>query len=523
MDTLRPTTSQISERRDGSQKSLWENELKKLSGNSQSTGSLRPVDVVIVGGGITGITTALLLQRQGKSCIIAEAHRIGFGTTGGTTAHINTFADTTYAEVEKDFGEKEAALFAKGISDAVAQIREFVRAYSIDCDLSAQPAYVYAETKKEEKELNDLFASAQRAGVAVKETSTVPTPIPFRKAIVFDDNAQFHPAKYIRGLLDEFHALGGITLENTLVESIDTKEDYLEVQAGATVLTTRNVVYATHLPPGFSTLDFFCAPYRSYVVAARLKDESRYPNGLIYDMQEPYHYFRTHEIEGINYLIAGGHDHKTGHSDEHESLQDLETYLRSYYDIESIDYQWSSQYYIPADGLPYIGSLPGSNEHVYVATGFNGNGMMLGTLSALVISDAILGKESPYSDLFDPSRIKPIASATDVITENLDVAYHFIADRFGFENDEKLQTLPVNKGCLVTHEGQKVAAYKNPQGNLQFLSPVCTHAKCIVNWNDFEKTWDCPCHGGRFDPNGNVLTGPPRKPLNKIQFDDPSK
>jgi Rieske Fe-S protein len=371
--------------------------------------------------------------------------------------------------------------------------------------------------EEEEKELDELFFSAQKAGVKVRQASEVPTPVPFSKAVVFEENAQFHPGKYIHGLLAEYHSLGGITLENTLIESIDSQKEYQEARTGDRTIKANQVVYATHIPPGINSLNFLCAPYRSYVVAARLEDDN-YPDALVYDMKEPYHYFRSHRINEINYLIAGGHDHKTGHGDGTEAFQDLQEYLKGYYQIKSIDYQWSSQYYIPADGLPYIGQLPGSDDPIFVATGYNGNGMMLGTLAGMVISDLILGNTNAYSDLFDPSRIKPVASATEVLKENIDVAYHFVADRFSFEKDEKLKSLPTNSGCLVNHAEQKVAAYKNADGEFLFLDPVCTHAKCIVNWNDFEKTWDCPCHGGRFDVNGNVLTGPPRKALKKISF-----
>lgn len=497
--------------RDGQNASIW----NLNTGPAHTGGSFSDItiyDTLIVGAGITGLTTALILQKAGKQCVVADAHHAGYGTTGGTTAHINTFADTTYAEVENAFSREAALQFAQGIADAVSTIDGFVKTYQIDCDFKWLDGFVYAETEDEEKQLDDLYQSALRAGVQAEPATSVPTPVSYRKAVVFKGQAQFHPLKYIFALQKEFIAAGGVVLENTRIGELHSTDDYHIAAAGEREIKARSVVYATHIPPGINVLHFRNAPYRSYVIAATLNDGA-YPDGLVYDMQDPYHYFRSHTIDGQQYLIAGGHDHKTAHGDPEQAFQDLINYTKQHYDVGEITTRWSAQYYVPADGLPYIGELPGASKGIYTSTGYNGNGMMLGTLSALIISDLILHGKSNYQKLFDPGRIKPIAGFSEFVKENADVVKRFVGDRFGLDEVKSLAEMPSDSGDIVEYKGDKVAVYKDPAGAIHALNPVCTHAKCIVQWNNAEKSWDCPCHGARFDCHGNVLTGPARDNL----------
>ncbi|SDG67077.1 hypothetical protein SAMN04487996_121117 [Dyadobacter soli] len=505
--------------RDGSNKSLWQTNVTAQPGNNSAANPGQIFDTLIVGAGITGLTTALLLQKEGRKCVIAEAHSPGYGTTGGTTAHINTFADTTYAEVESGFGQEASQQFAGAIAESVALIHNMVETYGIDCDFEWKQAYVYSETDEETKQLDDLYQSALRAGVSTEPAHDAPAPLPFRKAVVFDKQAQFHPLKYILGLQKAFTDLGGIVLENTLIDHIDSNDEYHTAHAGEREIKARSVVYATHIPPGgVNVLHFRNAPYRSYVVAATLKGEA-YPDALIYDMQEPYHYFRTHAINGQKYLVSGGHDHKTGHGDPEQAFADLIEYTKKCYPVDKITTQWSAQYYVPADGLPYIGQMPGASGGIYVATGFNGNGMILGTVAAIVLSELISEGTSPYEKLFDPARVKPVAAFTEFVKENADVVGRFVGDRFGIEEIESLGEIVAGSGKIVEYEGQKVGIYKKENGQVTVLDPVCTHAGCIVQWNNSEKSWDCPCHGARFNCEGEVLTGPARKPLDRVSVD----
>lgn len=472
-------------------------------------------DCLIIGAGITGITTALLLQRAGLACVIAEARHAGFGTTGGTSAHLNTFFDATYPEVESDFGEEAAKLLAKGGKEAMGMIGGFVKELSIDCDLESKSAWLYAENEKESKQLQKILEASKRAGISVELTNENLIPVPFDSVIRFEDQGQFHPLKYINGLLAEFLKLGGALLENTRIKESTVEDGIYTTRSDSGTIRAKKIFYATHIPPGVNLMSLRNAPYRSYVLGLKLKDDN-YPDGLVYDMQEPYHYFRTHVIEGQSYLIVGGEDHKTGHDDPEAAFQRLKDYASKYYAVDSVAYEWSAQYYVPVDGLPYIGHLPGAAEGTYVATGFNGNGMMFGTLSAKIISDLVWGNENEYAGLFSPSRMKPVAGFTEFVKENADVAWHFIADRFSSSNLQALSDLKSGEGKLVDFEGKKLAIYKNDSGKVTALNPTCTHAGCTVQFNAAERSWDCPCHGGRFDVSGKVLTGPPTIDLETV-------
>lgn len=505
--------------RDSNTKSVWQLSADKKQFNFPAHASGTIYDTLIVGGGITGITTALMLQQSGQRCILAEAYNLGYGTTGGTTAHLNTFFDATYPEIKSDFGSDAAKTVADAGKEVFSIITGFIDKYKIDCDFEYKNGYLFSENEKETRQLKEILEASRDAGVQVVEERENGVPIPFEMSLLFKDQGQFHPLKYLIALAEEFVNLGGVICEDTLIRNTTFEDGLHTAQADHTEIKAKNLVYATHIPPGINLLHFRCAPYRSYVLGIKLENDN-YPTDLTYDMQEPYHYFRTHVINGQKYLIVGGEDHKTGHDDPQKAFQNLETYARKYYRVASVDYQWSSQYYVPTDGLPYIGELPGGAERTYTATGFNGNGMMFGTLSAKIISEQILGKENPYAALFRPSRVKPVAGFTEFVKENADVAYRFFADRISVEEVESLKTLQLDQGIIINYHDKKLAIYKDLRGNINALSPVCTHAGCIVNFNDAEKTWDCPCHGGRFDIHGKVITGPPTKDLEQIRIFD---
>lgn len=503
-------------KRDSGTISPWQVSVKQLHNYNQTAETI--YDVIIVGAGITGITTALLLQQEGKNCLLLEGHVIGYGTTGGTTAHINTFFDSTYPEIDSDFGKEASKLVANAGKKAIELINTMIDKYQIECDFELKSGLLYSADEKETKQLAEILDSSLEAGVAVKKATNNNLPIPFDDVLEFEHQAQFHPLKYIYALAKEYLALGGQLIENAFVSDLTTNNNIHTVTTKETKFSAANVVYATHLPPGINQLSFRCAPYRSYVLGIKLNIEQQYPASLVYDMQEPYHYFRTHVINAEKLLILGGADHKTAHEDPLESYNDLIDYAHKYFDIDKIEYQWSSQYYVPVDGLPYIGPMTPSDETIFVATGFNGNGMTWGTISGKLIADLILGKENTYAELFKPYRIKPIAGFTEFVKENADVAYHFIADRFHNEEIDKLSDLKRGEGKVIEFKGENVAVYKDNNGLLTALHPTCTHAGCTVKFNKEEKSWDCPCHGGRYDLEGNVIAGPPQKNLPPVEL-----
>ncbi|MBG6233953.1 glycine/D-amino acid oxidase-like deaminating enzyme/nitrite reductase/ring-hydroxylating ferredoxin subunit [Pedobacter sp. CAN_A7] len=505
--------------RDSKTISLWQNvdETDQLTPTINTAGIT--YDVLIVGGGISGLTTALRLQTAGKKCILAEARSIGFGTTGGTTAHLNTVYDTPYLDIEKDFGEEAAKLMALAAMESLSHIKNNIDQYGIDCDFEVKDAYMYSENKKETQQLADILAATRKAGINMVESPDNGVPVPFQLAALIKDQAQFHPLKYLSQLAKAFVDAGGVLLENTFIRKTSVADGLHTAESDHGNIQALNLVYATHMPPGVNLLDFRCAPYRSYVLGITLTNAD-YPDHLVYDMQEPYHYTRCHVIEGQKYLILGGEDHKTGHDDPEKAFKALEDYARKYYYVAEIPYRWSAQYYEPADGLPYIGQLPGADEHTFIATGFSGNGMIYGTLAANMITDHILGLENKYAKLLSPSRMKPVAGFTEFVKENADVAYRFIADRLKTQDIDSLAELAPGTGMVVKYQDEKLAIYKDQMGKVTALSPVCTHAGCIVNFNQTEGSWDCPCHGGRYDCYGKVITGPPTKDLAQIQLEE---
>lgn len=504
-------------KRDGEQKSIWQDTVEDYKPvNNWNKDEI--YDLLVVGGGITGLTTALLLQSEGEKCILAEAHNIGFGTTGGTTAHLNTIPDTSYDQLEKNFSEDATKLVAASMREAIDLIEGLIIKYNIDCRFAYKTAYLFAENDKEAEQLTNLQKATERAGVVCSNGASIPLPLTSVKAIRVEMQAQLHATKYLDGLAHAYEQEGGVVLQQCAVKEFK-HEGHYHVETSQGVIHARRIMFATHIPPGINILHFRCAPYRSYAAAVTLKSGD-YPDALVYDMKDPYHYFRTQRVDGKDYLIAGGFDHKTGdnHNTEHV-FRRLEAYLRKHFDIGEVVYKWSSQYFESTDGLPYIGVLPGYDD-IYVGTGYSGNGMIFGTLAGKMICERLTGHESRYEKLYDPNRVKPVAGFAKFVKENADVVRKFIGMRLSYEKVNELAALAPGDATVAEWDGRKLALYKDEDGKLHVLDPVCPHAGCLVAWNNAEKSWDCPCHGSRFAVDGTLLTGPATGNLPRIKWED---
>lgn len=500
-------------KRDGINTSLWQDSVNEF-GSPGNIDSSVLYDVVIVGGGITGISTALLLQTAGMNCLLLEAHNLCFGTTGGTTAHINTLLDVPYSTIEKNFNKEKSKQMAASVTEAVNLIHDNINNYSIDCDYKTAVAILFAQDDKQRDELEKISKATNDAGIENNFIEEISIPISFLKAIKVPGQAKFNPVRYVHSLAAQFQKAGGTIIQECRVLSADENENVI-IETSKGKCRSKFLVYATHIPPGVNLLHFRCMPYRSYAMAVTLKNDA-YPGDLIYDMYDPYHYYRTQEIDGQQYFIVGGYDHKTAHEDNQEyCFLKLESHIRKHFDIDKVEYKWSSQYYESPDGLPYIGQLPG-HEKIYVATGYGGNGMPYSHVAALSLKRTICNEENPYQDLYDPNRLKPVAGFSNFVSHNADVVKQFASKFFSGEDLKELGELATNEGKIVKYKDEKLAIFKDENGAVHALSPICTHVGCEVKWNNAERSWDCPCHGTRYSYDGRVMTGPAVKNLAKV-------
>lgn len=473
------------------------------------------VDVVIVGGGITGLTAALLLKQAGVKVALLEARQIGSGVSGKTTGHLTESLDTRYQTFIQEYGLDRARLIAEASRAAIERVAAFVTEEQINCDFLRVPGYLYTETDDQVEAITSEYDAARRLGIPITLVPETPLPFSVQAAARFDNQAQVHAMRYLQGLAGSVSGDGCHIFEQTRVMHItDGTPCSVQTEQGRQITATA-VMLATHAPinsPAFlqellPIIQTRIYPYRSYVLGIRLNQPTA-PVGLFWDTASPYHYTRNFAGEESNLLIVGGADHKTGSiNDTTEPYRNLETYAREHFDIAAVEYHWSSQVYEPADDLPFIGKTPLSRG-VYVATGYSGNGMTYGTLAGMLLSDAFLNRPNAWSELYSPARLKPFTGAKEFISENIDVATHFVGDRVAGGTQE-VADIPANAGSVVRIKGEQIAVYRDAQGQLHACSPVCTHAKCIVHWNTVEQSWDCPCHGGRFDAHGKVLHGPP--------------
>lgn len=505
-------------KRDGACTSLWQDKMPDYVSKTKTL-TQNSFDVVIAGGGVTGIATAVQLQKAGLKCLIVEAHNLCFGTSGGTTAHLNSFFDTAYQQIESKFGEDSAQLVARAASQALELYCSNIEQYNIDCGYQQKDGYVYSQNDQQTEELQKMFDASKKAGVDVAYTDRIPVPFTFKKAIVYHEQANIHPAKYVYALATVFEESGGAILQNCRVKKVEGG-DMLSIDTSIGNVQTKKFIWATHIPPGINLLHFRCAPYRSYVIAVTLNDDA-YPDGLAYDMYDPYHYYRTQIIDGEKYLIVGGEDHKTAHEENTEfCFNRLEAHVRTCFNVKEISFKWSSQYFEPADGLAYIGHLPGNPKNVFVATGFGGNGMMYSHIAAITLTELITKDESEFAKVFDPNRLKPVAGFSNFVKENLDVVKEFFGKRLSKEKMEELSDISNGEGKLVKFEGKSLALYKDEKGEIHAVNPTCPHAKCAVGWNSAEKSWDCPCHGSRFSVDGEMLTGPSVANLEVVKIEN---
>jgi glycine/D-amino acid oxidase-like deaminating enzyme/nitrite reductase/ring-hydroxylating ferredoxin subunit len=467
----------------------------------------RHFDVVVVGAGITGMSTALMLKRQGRSVAVVEAASVGSGETSRTTAHLTCVLDGRLSTLIKRFGKEDAARAVKAHSAAIDWIEKTVHEAAIDCRFARVPGHLFSEAG--DKAGGEVIAkeadAAAKIGLAVEPCRDLRLPISVGAALRFPNQAQLHPLAYLRGLANAFlKGEGGAIYDDTRVLSVDDGEP-CRVQTERGTIICSAVVLATHVPLNRIMLHAKLEPMRSYVIArtSELPDDA----GLFWDTADPYHYWRTARLGDETLLLVGGRDHGVGEPQQEDNFAALEQHARERLGEAEVRYRWSGQIMEPVDGLPFIGHNAFCTR-VFVATGYSGNGMTGATAAGLIMCGEIEGAKHPLAQVFSATRGTPVASVKGFVRQNALAAKNVLFDRRRMGKPENVDDLAPNDGRVVRVDGQPVAVFKKPDGRLEIVSAVCTHLGCVVNFNGTEKTWDCPCHGSRFATDGTVLHGP---------------
>ena len=489
--------------------SLWvdtapETSYPKLEGSTD-------VDVAVIGGGIAGLTAALLLKRAGVRVAVIEAGRVGTGVTGHTTGKVSSLHRLVYRELRRSFGERGAWTYGEANQAAVERIASLVETEAIDCDFRRVANYTYAESNEGLEQVKEEAAIALALGLPAAYTDTTPLPFPVRGAVRFEGQAQLHATKYLVGLAQAVAGDGSEVFEQSRVTDVDdgaqcriaTKDG--SVTAGAAIV-------ATNIPILDRGLFFArCHAHRSYLIALALDGEP--PDGTFISADEPLRSIMPYRAGSQDFLLVGGEGHRASETvDATERYRRLEAWARERFPVAALEYRWSTQDALPIDGVPYIGRMSPFSRNVYVATGFRKWGLSNGTVAAMVLADEIVGKPNPWSSTFNSNRLKPLAGGRRFVTENLRAGVRLVRDRLA-SRDSSLPELGPGQGTVLDLNGEKVAARKDEQGGVQMVSAVCTHLGCIVEWNGGEQTWDCPCHGSRFDHDGHVIQGPATEDL----------
>jgi glycine/D-amino acid oxidase-like deaminating enzyme/nitrite reductase/ring-hydroxylating ferredoxin subunit len=456
------------------------------------------VDVAVLGAGIVGLTTALLLERQGARVAVLEARRVGAGASGYNTAKLSSLHGLTYSKLAGSLGAEAARTYGAANEAGIARVFELAEELGIDCDLRRKPNYTYTESRSDLDQVRDEAEVARELGLPASFVEDLDLPFRVEGAVRFDDQAEFHPVRYLDGIAA---ALEGPLHEGTMATHVQGGR--VRTAVGSTV-TAEHVVVATHLPFVDRGLYFArCHPERSYVVAGRTGEA---PAGMYLSTEQPAHSIRAHG----EWLLVGGESHKTGQADSAERYARLEAWARERFGIEP-ELRWATQDHMPADGVPYVGRHDPLSSRVWVATGFRKWGLAMGTAAAELLAAQIAGREHAWAELFNPQRLRPKAGAASFVKENANVALRFMGDRV-VKRGSVDQIAPGEGRIVGAGLGQR-AAYRDDDGTLHELSARCTHLGCIVNWNSAERTWDCPCHGSRFAATGQVIEGPAVRPL----------
>ena len=473
---------------------------------SRLEGEVR-ADVAVLGGGIVGVTTALLLAEAGVDVVLLEAGQLDHGVSGHTTAKVTSQHGLIYSRLRSKFGAEVARTYGQANEAALAWIADRIEREGIECDFRRRSAYLYMGEGSSRKKLEQETEAALEAGLLASLVETTPLPYPVEAAVRFDDQAEFHVHKYLLALAEQLKARGGRVFEESRALQVESGSPCI-VSTAAGEVTADRVVVATHYPFLDRALAFARVhPHRSYAIVCDV--EGAPPPGMYVNADSPTRSIRAVPLDGRELLLVGGEGHKTGEGgDTRERYRRLEEFSREHWQVRSVDYRWSTQDNLTIDGMPYVGRLTPRNDRVLMATGFAKWGMTGGTMAALLLCDLLQGRENPWASTFDPNRLKQLTGGLKLLEENARVGLHFVGDRLRKRGGRPIEDLAPGEGDIVSLGGEKVAGHRRDDGTLVAVSTRCTHLGCQLNWNTAERSWDCPCHGSRFTPEGEILQGP---------------
>ncbi|MCA0173620.1 FAD-dependent oxidoreductase [Bacillus sp. RAR_GA_16] len=473
-------------------------------------------EVVIVGGGITGITTAYLLSKAGKKVVLLEADRLLNGTTGHTTAKITAQHDMIYDELLNHFGKEKAKQYYEANTEALHFIRQTIDQYSIQCSFKEDNAYLYATTDNYARKLTNEMNAYHKLGIDGEFLNQLPIDLSIKGAISMKKQAHFNPVKYLSHLIKKIKEQQGQVYEQTIAVDIEKGVNPIVVTKNGARISCETVIACTHFPFYDGNALYFSRMYaeRSYVIAAKTKDA--FPGGMYLSADMPKRSLRSYDLNGENLVLIGGESHKAGQGDQiTDHYKSLKFFGEETFGLTEVRYRWSAQDLFTLDKLPYIGPVTKNEPNILIATGFHKWGMTNGTAAALLFQDYLLDKDNPYVDLFSPSRFHADPSIKTFLVQNANVASEFVKGKLSFT--KQISELGNDEAAIVRVNGKKAGAYKDSEGKLHVVDTTCTHLYCEVKWNDEDRTWDCPCHGSRFHIDGGVIEGPADQPLTNLQ------
>jgi glycine/D-amino acid oxidase-like deaminating enzyme/nitrite reductase/ring-hydroxylating ferredoxin subunit len=464
--------------------------------------------VAILGGGIAGLTTALLLKEAGLTVAVLEARRILEGVTGNTTAKVTSLHEALYHRLIQIMGKRNARLYGEANQEALEWIARRVETMKIDCDFERAAAYTYAACACEARTIELEYKAAKSLGLPASLTDRTELPFPVPAAVSFASQAHFHPRKYLLPIAKAIAGDGSMIFEETTALGIEDGSP-CTVKTSKGVIHAKHVVVATHQPFLLKGL-FFARMHqkRSHVLGILLKSGT-VPKGMYIGLGQTFHSLRPQPYKGKTMLLLGGEGHRTGEkTDTAKRLRHLEDFARKWFDVATIEYHWATQDNVTPDRVPYVGRLSRFSQNIFVATGFGGWGMTNATVAAMILCDLIGKKKNPWAALYSPSRLDVRASAAGLLKDNATVGAEFTAGHLSPTPAFDPQRIGKGEGQVMHHGLKKVAVSRDDDGTLRVLSATCTHLGCTVRWNNGEKSWDCPCHGSRFACDGKVLNGP---------------